>query len=109
MPQLTQLSLVNLFGRESKHRQQFDHYVNYRLSHSGCGLDLGIGLESTSEVSRHSKMSTRHRSLSSHTWPSGRCIQHYDLRASWEGDCDTYGDEAAYTRKTSFAWGDAWR
>jgi len=50
MPQLTQSSLVELFCRQTKHGQQFDHDFDDHLCHRGCGLDVRIDLESTGEV-----------------------------------------------------------
>ena len=50
MPLLTQSSLVDLFCRQGKHYQQFDHDFDQHLCHRRCGSDLGIDLESTGEV-----------------------------------------------------------
>ena len=50
MPPLTQSSLVDLFCRQSKHDQQFDHDFDYHLCHRQCRSNLGIDLESTGEV-----------------------------------------------------------
>jgi len=50
MPELTQSSLVDLFCRQTKHGQQFDHDFDHHLCHCGCGLDVRIDLESTREV-----------------------------------------------------------
>jgi len=50
MQQLTQSSLVDLFCRQGKHDQQFDHNFDHHLIHRRCRSDLGIDLESTREV-----------------------------------------------------------
>jgi hypothetical protein len=47
---LTQFSLVDSFGREGKHGQQFDHYIDNCLCHRGSGQHLRINLESACEV-----------------------------------------------------------
>jgi len=46
----TQPSLVDLFRRESEHRQQFDHNFDHRFNHGRCGSDLGINLQLTGEI-----------------------------------------------------------
>ena len=50
MPRLTESSLVDLFCRQGKHFQQFDHNFDHHLCQRGCGSDLRVNLESTSEV-----------------------------------------------------------
>ena len=49
---LTQPPLVNLFGRESKGSQYFDHYFDYRLCQRGSAFDISIRvyLEAPCEV-----------------------------------------------------------
>ena len=50
MPRLTESSLVDLFCRQGKHDQQFDHNFDHHLSHRRGGLDLRVNLESTGDV-----------------------------------------------------------
>ena len=50
MPRLTESSLVDLFCRQGKHDQQFDHDFDHHLSHRKGGSDLRVNLESTGEV-----------------------------------------------------------
>jgi hypothetical protein len=47
---LTQISLVDSFGREGKHSQQFYHYIDNRLRHRRSGQHLRMNLESACEV-----------------------------------------------------------
>jgi len=46
----TQPSLLDLFCRQSKHRQQFDHNFDHRFNHGGCESDLRINLQPVGEI-----------------------------------------------------------
>jgi len=47
----TQLPLIHLFGRESKNRYEFGHYIDKNPSHRrGGSIDLGVNHESSNKA-----------------------------------------------------------
>ena len=48
--ELTEFSLLCLFGRQRECGEQLHEYLDYHLIHGFCGRDLGIDLEAIEEV-----------------------------------------------------------
>jgi hypothetical protein len=47
---LTEPALLNLLGRQGKHRKYFDHYFHDDIGHYWSGRDRRIDLETSEEV-----------------------------------------------------------
>jgi hypothetical protein len=47
---LTEPPLFDLFGREGKHREQFNHYLDDDICHHWGGRDRRIDLETFEEI-----------------------------------------------------------
>ena len=49
---LTEPPLTNLLRRQGKHRQQFNHYLDYDISQHRSGRDHRIDLETLEEIAQ---------------------------------------------------------